>query len=449
MLKKLVILLFFISTIVQSQQTITGIMSPIDTDVTWVALYKLQGSKQLYVKDVTIENGVFKIELPEATTKGMYRLRYKMDNTSSVDFIYNNESITLKFDPSNAAETIQFSTSEDNKLYYSLLNQTAILKQQLDELQYSYFKLETIEEKIDSRIWYKNTLLNYTKIQQEFEVKSKDKLAFHFIKADKKYYNENLFESAQEYLNSVKSHYFDFIDFSDSYLQRSTLISEHILNYVFYLNVSEDSDVQVVLFKNAITEVVEKLPENVTLRADVLTALLHTFSQNENVAIVNYLMEDYYRKLPESAQSEKDIQSILKNIKLAIGQKAPNFSWEENGESKSLYALDITPAYLLVFWSTSCSHCIVEIPKLYEFLNNKVNIHVIDVALEKDELGFAVYDEKFKKWTNVLGLGKWENPIAKNYEIVSTPTYFILDSEKIIISKPDNIEDLKVYFRNE
>lgn len=448
MLKKLTIILFFISSLAQSQHVITGTMSPVDTDVTWVALYKLQGSKQNYVQNVTINNGVFEFKLPETTSKGMYRLRYKMDNTSIVDFIYNNEHIELKFDPNKSTETLQFLTSEENILYEGFLTKTYDLQQQLDLLQYSYFKLTKADERLNSEVLYKSTLVTYLKNQQEFETKAVNKLALHYIKANRKYYSNALIESPQEYLNSVKTHFFDYIDFEDAYLQHSAFISESVLNYVLYLNVSDDSAVQTVLHKNAINEVMAKITENETLKAATITTLLYSFSQDENLKIVDYLIDNFYNKLPESVKNEKDIENILKKVKLAIGKKAPNFTWEEKGASKSLYELDNAETYVLVFWSTSCSHCVIEVPDLYEYLKDKSNIHVVDIALEKDTSGFEIYKEKFKNWTNVLGLGKWENAIAKDYEIVSTPTYFILDANKKIIAKPEQLADVKTYFGN-
>ncbi|MFD1293027.1 redoxin family protein [Lutibacter holmesii] len=448
MLKKLLITLFFIATVAQGQHIVKGTMAPIDETVSWVALYQLKGSKQIYIDNVTIENGTFSINIPENAPKGMYRLRFKMEASGNVNFIYNKENLDVKFDPNMPAETIEFSTSEDNKLYYSFLNQTAVLKQQLDAIQYRYFKLKTVEEKVDSRVLYKSTLLSYTATQQEFEEKSKDKLAYHFIKAGKKYYNETLFESAQEYLNSEKTHYFDYIDFTDVYLQNSTEITEYVLNYVFYFNVSEDPDVQFALHKSAIDNVMYRLEDNASLRAEVTTTLLFTFSQRENLRAMEYLMVNYYNKLPATLQNEVDIETILNNVRLAVGKNAPDFSWDENGASKSLYALNKAETYVLVFWSTSCSHCVVEVPELYEFLKDKPNIHVVDVALENDRLGYDVYKEKFLNWTNVLGLGKWENSIAKTYEIVSTPTYFILDANKKIIAKPEYVKDVKTYFGN-
>jgi len=110
--------------------------------------------------------------------------------------------------------------------------------------------------------------------------------------------------------------------------------------------------------------------------------------------------------------------------------------------------LNNAETYILVFWSTECSHCLNEIPQLYEYTKDKTNIHVIDIALENNAADFEKYIQKFEKWSNILGLGKWENNIARDYEIISTPTYFILDKNKNIIGKPEFIEDVKAFFKD-
>jgi len=115
--KKIILLLFLISFTAQSQTFVTGTIVTENEDLDWVALYQLIGSKQIFIKNVTLENGKFSIEIPAESQNGMYRLRYQMDNTSFVDFIHTNENVDLEFNASNPAETIHFLTSEENILY--------------------------------------------------------------------------------------------------------------------------------------------------------------------------------------------------------------------------------------------------------------------------------------------------------------------------------------------
>jgi len=448
MLKKLIVLLFFISYSVQGQNFVKGTMNPTNEEFSWVALYQLTGSKQIFIKNVTLENGIFSIELPKNSREGMYRLHYKMDNTSFVDFIFTNENVELQFDPSKPSETIEFLTSEENILYSNYLSQTNELKQQLNAIQYSYFNLKSENEKINASKLYEIHLNKYVAAQEQFEENSTGKMANHFIKASKKYYAQHLIETPQVYLNSEKKHFFDFINFSDEALINSTFITQNVLNYVFYLNVSEDVEMQNILHKNAINEVLGKLTENTKIKSDLITSLLYAFAQSENITIVDYIKENYYDKLSIEYKTANDINALLESLKLAIGRIAPDFSWDENGTSKRLYELNNAETYILVFWSTGCSHCLNEVPQLYEITKDKTNIHVIDIALEKDAVEFKNYAQKFEKWSNVLGLGKWENNIARDYEIVSTPTYFILDANKKIIAKPELIEDVKAIFKD-
>lgn len=447
MLKKLLIVCLLISFAAKSQHTINGTMLPVNEELKWVALYQLKGSKQIFIQNVTPEKGKFIFNLPENSPVGMYRLRYKMDNQSIVDFIYNLENIDLTFDPEKPSESVVYNLSKENAMYNSYLQKTTAIKQNLDGIQYSYFKINEEIKQTEAQKIYETALAYYNETQQEFEENSNGFLANHFIKANKKYYASALISSPQVYLNSEKQHFFEFVNFSDDVLNNSSFISELVLNYVFYLNISEDVEMQQILYKNAISEVLNKMNENVQLQSEVITTLLYAFSQNENLEIVDFIVENYYNKLPETYKNNEDITSILESLKLAVGRTAPDFSWDENGVAKSLHNLNTSNVYILVFWSTTCSHCTVEVPQLYEFTKD-TKIAVVDVALENDAIEFEKYNQQFENWTNVLGLEKWQNPIARSYDIVSTPTYFILDANKKIIAKPELLEDVKAYFEN-
>jgi len=448
-MKKLLLLLFLISTTIQSQTFVKGTMSPEISTLEYVILYQLKGAKQLYITNVEIVNGSFKIDFPENSPKGMYRLVYDMNNGGFVDILYTNESIELKFDPTFPSGTIAFLSSDENKIYANYKIQTDNLKRKLDSLQLSFFRLKDDNTALKfTNEYYKKTRQNYLETQVKFEENSKGMLANNFIKASKKYYAAEVFSSPQLYLNSEKLHYFDALDFNNTALQNSIFYTEKIVDYVFYLNQSDDFEVQNKLYINAINEVVEKIGDNFALKNEILTTLMYNFTQIENTTLIDYIIENLYNKLPLEYQNKTDIEQILETVKLAVGRAAPDFYWQENGKEHSLYNVDKAATYMVIFWSTTCSHCLVEIPELYEFLKENTNVKVIAIALENDEVSFNSYKEKFNKWTNVLGLEKWQNPIARSYEISSTPNYFILDANKKIISKPYALEAVKNYFKN-
>jgi thiol-disulfide isomerase/thioredoxin len=447
MFKKLLFSFFLISIGVQSQTYVKGILNPAK-DYSWIALYQLKGSEQLYIANTTISNGEFVIELPENTSKGMYRLFYDQQNNGVLDFIYNHENVELKFNPLSPSKTVEFSASEENKIYSKYLIESEIKKRKLDSLQLTFFKLKEENKKNSSKNLYQQARNNFNQFQKQFETNSKGKLANHFITSSNKYYAENLFEVPQKYLNSEKLHYFDFINFEDQELRNSIFMSEKIIAYVFYLNRSNDVDVQNGLYKYAVNEVLFKMGENTALKSEILTTLLFTFAQIENTILIDFLLNNFYLKLPENFIDKTVIKEVQVTVKLAVGKIAPEITWQEDGTIKTLSKLDIAENYIVVFWSTSCSHCLNEIPQLYEFVKDNPAIHVVAIALENDELGFNEHTPKYVKFTNVLGLNKWQNAIANEYEITSTPTYFVLDKHKKIISKPEFFKDVKAFFEN-
>lgn len=446
MLKKLLYVVLFISFTVQSQNFVKGKIEPVN-DYSWVVLYQLKGAKQLYIKNTTIDNGEFSIEMPQNASKGMYRLLYSQDGNGYIDFIYNNEQVELKYNPEEPILSLAFVNSEENKIYNSYKSELAFRMQELDSVQLSYFKLTEESDKKIASAFYENSLSDFKNFQNKFEKKSEGTLANHFIKSSEKYYSNNLVKTPQQYLNSEKLHYFDFINFNDEVLSNSIFFSGKIIDYVFYLNGSDDVEVQNKLYMDSVQMVLNRI-ENSNLKSEMITTLLYTFSQIENTILIDFLIDKFYNNLPESVKNDAVIKEIQEKVKLAVGKTAPEFTWEERGTTKKLSSLREAENYIVVFWSTGCSHCLVEIPKLYEFIKDNKETKVIAIALENDELDFNHHTSKFKKWTNVLGLNKWQNEIARSYEITSTPTYFVLDKNKKIIAKPDYFEDVKSFFNN-
>lgn len=448
MLKKLLILFLFISVGVQSQHAITGNISPKNDLVTRVVLYQLKGAKQVYISNSKIENDQFNLEIPKGIPAGMYRLSFTPEVFGFVDFLFNQENVSLKFDSRNRSNSVEFLTSEENKTYANYLVETANLKQKLDSLQIVFFGLKDKKQDEITNDFYIKTLNNYTEIQGSYEEKTEGELAYHFINSSRNYFAPALFVSPQEYLNSVKQHYFDFIDFENSALKNATFFSEKAIEYVFYLNVSDDIQVQNALYKNAINEVMQKVGGNNEVKSDILTSLIYAFEQFENMAMAGFVIDEFYVKLPANLKDEALVDEMQSKIKLAIGNKAPEITWEENGVQRKLSELNVAANYILVFWSTTCSHCLQEIPKLYEFSLGNAAIHVVAVALEDNKTEYEKFAQKLTTWTNILGLKKWENEMAKEYKINTTPTYFILDKDKKIIAKPEHFEDVKAYFEN-
>jgi len=446
MFKKIIFSVLLFSQVLIGQNYVKGKMNPANDQYTWIILYQLKGAKQVYIKNASLQNGAFKIPIPATAPAGMYRLMYKMDQKSQVDFIYNKQNVEVTFDPANPTQSVKFLVSDENKLYSNYLKQSKTLQHQLDSLQLEYLNDNSQEKNISNL--YTKTLVKYQNIQLEYKIKSKGLQAQHFIIANQIYFPAKLLKTPQEFLNSKKQHYFDFINFEDEVLKNSIFITEKVIDYEFYLNVADDVEVQNKLYKKSINEMVKRIGDDIQLKSDILTTSLYNFNKMENAALMEYVLTNFYTKLPKEFQNAEVIKDTKMKLKLAIGKAAPDFSWQENGITKKLSDINLGNHYILVFWSTTCSHCLHEIPLLHEFSNTLKDVHVIGFTLENDDTGYKKYSKLYPDWTNILGLKKWQNKTARMYEIRATPTYFILDKNKKIVAKPNHFEDVKAFFKD-
>ncbi|NVK51864.1 MAG: TlpA family protein disulfide reductase [Flavobacteriaceae bacterium] len=436
-MKKLVLLLVFISCSLQAQYQISGQLQPAN-NYSWVILYKIEGARQIFVKNEKINNGKFNFTLPANAKMGTYRVTYKTEGNGFADFLFNKEDVAFIFNPEKAEETIQFTKSAENKLYQEYIKTVSVAQAKTDSLQVAYIKNPQVQtEKL-----YNAQLSIIAALQKKYLEKSKGKMVYHFIKATNRYNSPTIAKNGQDYLKAIVAHFFDTIDFNNQALYNSAFIVDRILDYVFYMNYSEDPTKQFELHKNAVKVVVNKATD-ITFKKDIIEFLINQFAKYQYTNFSDYLVKEYYKKLPANKKNKEFLSTYYQNTAVSIGRKAPEITWTENGKSYKLSTINDAQNYVLVFWSTGCGHCLREIPLLYKHTENSKNVKVIAFSLETEATDWNKHIKKYPKWHNLIGLKKWENPIARTYQIYSTPTYIVLGSDKKIIAKPNTLEEVK------
>lgn len=452
MLKKLLLLFVFITSVSNAQHTIKGAMSPeIATD--WLILYRLEGTKQVFVNNTTIQkdsiaiSGVkqavssFTITLPATAKPGTYRATYKLEGAGFIDFVYNKEDVSFIFNPEYPKQSAAFLTSIENKLYGNYLTDITVVQQKLDSIQIAVLQNPSLDLKED----YKKTLEKVAAVQARYMLSSKNKYIAPFVKASARNNPSEILTSVPAYLGNIKNTYFDKLDFSNQTLINSSFLTNRILDYIFYINYTKDDVKQQGLYKQSITTVLSKI-KNVRYKSAIIEFLIEQFETTKNIAIIDYLFNEHYSKLPKNSQNTQFIEEKKLLFAAEVGRIAPDFSWQEKGSSFQLSTLNDANHYVLVFWSTGCSHCLKEIPELHSFMKTKPSLKVVGFALEKDAFVWETYtNSNLNGWHNVLGLQKWQNKTARTYNINATPTYFILDKNKKIIAKPNSFTDVKAF----
>lgn len=450
-MKNFFLFLFFCtaSFVVQAQYTIKGELTP-PKNFNWVVLYKIKGARQVFlesgkIKKVTqtrngkeTEIGQFEFTLPENAEVGSYRVSYKTKGAGFVDFLFNKEHVEFTFNPEKAEETIQFQASKENMIYQEYIATVAKEQYKIDSLQVSYLKKPTSQ----TAGLYQVQRSKITALHRQYLNISKDLLAYHFIKATNRYNSKSVAKNSEEYLKSINEHFFDTIDFSNPTLYNSTFITDRITDYVFYMNYSDDDKKQYQLYQQAVKTVVSKA-KNETFQRDIIEFLITQFVNTNNIEFSDYLVSTYYENFPEAIQNKDFVNSYHEKTMVSIGRTAPEMTWKQEEQEYKLSALNDAENYVLVFWSTGCSHCLREIPVLYDSTKNLTNTKVVAFSLEKNKNTWEKQIQKYPNWYHAIGLNKWENPTARTYQIYSTPTYIVLNKDKKIIAKPNTLEEVQ------
>ncbi|WGH74912.1 TlpA disulfide reductase family protein [Tenacibaculum tangerinum] len=458
MMKKLLALLIFTTSLVNAQYTVKGTMTPPDKG-DWVILYKIEGAKQKFILNTTIELdtvvvggqeqvlGKFSFKLPNTATPGAYRATYRNSGAGFIDFLFNKENVEFVFNPKYPEQSVLFTSSRENKVYREYLQAYNAVQRKVDSLQAAYIQTGSKDIKKEYRKEYKEV----EEVQENYEKKSQGMLANNFIRASRRYNSYNPHDNIEDYLSATTDNFFEYIDLKSDELYNSSFLIDKVNDYVFYLSFAEDKGIQQKLMRKAIVNVMDKISSK-RLRKAVIEYLITALTDKRNGPAVDWMFSEYYDKLPSEDQNADFKKEKLDVLLATVGRIAPDFSWKEDDLNYKLSTLDDGDKYLLVFWSTGCPHCTKEVPELYEFMQDHEEVSVVSFGIESDENKWAEFVKALPNWHHAVGThpeNKWENETVRKYNLLGTPTYFVLNKEKRIIAMPDHVEDVEKYFNQE
>ena len=437
-------LIVLLSTGVWAQYSIKGTIDP-NHDYSWILLYKLENGDQTYVDNADVVDGAFEFKVDDAAS-GIYRAYYQIENDLYVEFIYNKEEINFTFNPENPAESIFFTQSDENSLYQEYYKTVRAGQKAIDSVQGLYFNTSDPEENKELEARYQIALSELENQQVEYEKLAEGMMADHIIRASRQYNPSTPLKEPQLYIDEIKAHFFDSMDVNDSVLAHSSFITDRMRDYVLYLNQSDTQEASNILQKEAIDKAVAWAGEKYVLLEKFEESLIREYLNMQNAPMVQYVMDEHYIQLPKEVQDIQFIGKVTSAMKTAIGVRAPDFSWEVEGQEKHLYGLMGTDYYIVLFFSSGCPHCQMEVPEFHRFISGIENMKVVTVGLEDEVKSWESMTANYPEFINVLDLDKWSSPKVKAYGVQAIPSYFVLDSEKRILAKPEDFEELKSLF---
>lgn len=434
MMKKILFLLLLPITLF-GQHTLKGNFA-VENGYQFAILYRIAPDNVFYVTDSNMNaEGVLEIPLGEEVTPGMYRLVYNLPQDQHFfDFLYDGKG-DVEFNFSVTKE-ITYVTSNENKLWSDY-------RKQLNAFENEIAGLMTGTE-VDEKAM-KKVLKREKKWFEEVSETTKGTFAETFINNTQPFITDN-FEDKKSYNLNAKKAYLKNLDFSNTMIQNSAIPLEQSLKYIF--NFVDQENLTKSREENIDNIAASVKVASAGYQINLLESIYNFLVVQEEVTEANYLAKKHLIPLAQ-ANNKRELSNRLKlYMSLSIGAKAPNFGWPEfEGDKETtnyLHQLEGYENYVVVFWSSLCSHCLKQVPILHKKITtlNEGKVKVIAVGLEDFEQEWAPKAALFPEFINVLGLGKWENKIGDMYDVTGTPTYFFLDADKNIKSKPETLEEL-------
>lgn len=388
-------------------------------------LYGFNGSKEILLNKAKWSGDIADFHVDKSYV-GMMRAFFPKTN-SSINMVSENKNVMLavSLDAQNKIGDVQFQDAA-NKMF-------------ANEMENQKKKELILPALIQIKDYYKPSEAFYKSLDQEITLLSDNKdsavAEYPFLS----FYSTNQKYTVQEKAAELRPQdYISFFAKSNQYLETSTLMKPALINY---LNAS----------KSNVESGVDQLLSAVNLETPrgqtVLSELIDIFN--------TYNMEKLKQKYLKEGNSLKctindRLASTLKaNNNTAIGAKMPNdiFVNPINTKAKSLYDVKADKK-VVVFWSSTCSHCEAELPKLLEKYTNMkaANIEVIGLSLDSNLDEFRNKAKMYPWISDSEGKG-WYSSYGDIYNISATPTYFVLDANNVIISKPDHVADVIDYLK--
>lgn len=261
-----------------------------------------------------------------------------------------------------------------------------------------------------------------------------------------------------------KSHYWDGISFMDDRIIRTPFFVHKLQTYYRDIipkdpdSIIVDADYKLLLARNA--------PEMFKFLLNWLTDEYINPQYMGQDAIFVHLFNKYHSKGLSPWLNEKQMETISRRAYMLmanlIGDKAANLEMiDSSGKAMPLY--DISADYTVVcFWDPNCGHCKEEVPRLDSFYqaswkNHNVKIYGVltpdDKASSRTDWVNFIKSHNLAAWVNVYQTKEMEDADYKAqrpsfrqlYDVIMTPTLFLLDKEKRIIGKkltPKQLNDL-------
>jgi peroxiredoxin len=378
--------------------------------------------------------------------------RISFDKNKWIDFINDGKNVSISTDIKNVFDSLRIIESESNKLFYSFLrlNRQYKTKTELLNLIISRFPKDDPYYNLSRQRLneLQNEYLEFVNITSQKEPASF--IARYIRYAQLPVIDINL--TVEKHVDYLKSNALNHINFNDALLINSDLFTNKTIEYLsYYGNPQFPKEMLEKEFMKSVDTLLNKAKVNQLVYQQITEYMIDGFKRFGFDQVLDYIVENYVIK-DDLCLDEKTEGMIKRRIDqariLKIGSSVPEITLPDiNGKQIDLNKIR-AGKILIVFYASWCPHCKELLPQLDTLVKNqtekKLEVLAVSLDTKKDEwINFITAN--CRSLINVSDLKGWNSKSADDYFIYATPSMFLIDSDRKIISKPTTFDELRKY----
>ncbi|MFO7869480.1 MAG: redoxin domain-containing protein [Bacteroidales bacterium] len=412
-----------------------------------IYIAQIQGDAYSIVDTVTSdEQGVFSTSLPSDTPIGMYSFLFPQLQNVEIPFIFNKEpKISFSAHIKSLKEFVSINASEENKTFYSFSRFYSRFTSDVSHLQDVYESYSHSDSLSRIEQEYKKRIQEEQQFVQELLKNNKNTFVSHIIQASRKPYSPHILHG-KELHTYTKKHFFDYIDFSDTLLIRTNILTKKSIEYLTLCSQEQSEEEPYKKLEKAVITLTDKALPYPQMYDFIIDYLISGFEKMGAEKMVKFVSELYVQEKQCSAQEKSTLErKALHHTQIATGNTIPDFSVTTlSGTTLSSKKLHNKP-YILIFWSTSCGHCQTMIPDIAKYMNNHTSTQTVFISLDESQKKLKKFMDthpSLAKHSIVCDEQGWDGTLAKTFFIYATPTIIMIQNNTIQ-SKPLDFNTFK------
>lgn len=235
------------------------------------------------------------------------------------------------------------------------------------------------------------------------------------------------------------------IDWTDQALVRSSVMPKALMGYLQELPEATTAD-----FSNSSDSLLIWSQSDTLCWAFARSFLVRLFSIYGPDVVAQHLVDRYVSGngslVPADAELRAATEALLR---VSIGATAPSVFLVDpvKQDTLELASLVKDQSYtLLFFYSSTCDHCHLQMPGLIDLYreDREKGFQILGIALDIDLEEFqSTLTERGLTWPSFSELNGWGSSPAKAFAVKSTPSFFLLDQNGVIVAKPYDHQELR------